>query len=308
MTLVRNTHQWRIGDITITRIVEAEGLREPEYMFRGLTPEQVREQDWLKPHFATEAGQLISSIHAFVIEVRDRRIIVDTCVGNDKARRLPRWNMLQTAFLDDMAAAGYPAEDIDTVLCTHLHVDHVGWNTRFVDGRWITTFPNARYLFGRIEFEHWSRGPDPAKTGDAPSAVAENVMECDAIYKDSVRPIVDAGLHDLVESDHRLTDEIRLEPTPGHSPGHVSVVLSSRGETAIITGDLMHHPIQCALPELASNFDYDVERARNTRADFLQRNCDKPVLILGTHFATPTAGFIVNDSDGGLRFNCPRHS
>ena len=144
----------------------------------------VRQQDWLKPHFATEAGQLISSIHAFVIDDVHRRILVDTCVGNDKARRMPRWNMLQTAFLDDLAKAGYPAEAIDTVLCTHLHVDHVGWNTRLVDGRWISTFPNARYLFGRIEFEHWSRGPDPAKTGDAPSAVADNVMECDAIYRD----------------------------------------------------------------------------------------------------------------------------
>ena len=297
MTFVPNTHQWRIGDVKITRIVEAEGLRAPEYMFRGLTPDMVRQQDWLKPNFATEAGQLISSIHAFVIETRDRTIIVDTCVGNDKARRMPNWNMLQTAFLDDLAAAGYPAEAIDTVLCTHLHVDHVGWNTRLVDGRWIPTFPNARYLFGRIEFEHWSRGPDPAKTGDAPSTVAENVMECDAIYRDSILPIVEANMHELVECDHQLTADIQLMPTPGHSPGHVSVVVSSQGETAIITGDLMHHPIQCAMPELASNFDYDIEEARKTRMEFLTRQSDKPVLVLGTHFATPSAGFIVKTGD-----------
>jgi glyoxylase-like metal-dependent hydrolase (beta-lactamase superfamily II) len=292
MTVVHSTRQWRIGDIKLTRIVEAEGLRAPEYMFRDLTPDMVREQVWLRPDFATEAGQLISSIHAFVIETRDRRIIVDTCIGNDKARRMPRWNMLQTAFLSDLAAAGYPAERIDTVLCTHLHVDHVGWNTRLVGGRWVPTFPNARYLFGRIEFEHWSRGPDPRVTGDAPREVADNVMEAATVFDDSVRPIVEAGLHDLVETDHRLADGIHLEPTPGHSPGHVSVVITSRGETAIITGDLMHHPIQCTNPELASNFDWNVEQARATRLAFLRRTADRPILVLGTHFASPTAGYI----------------
>jgi glyoxylase-like metal-dependent hydrolase (beta-lactamase superfamily II) len=294
---VSRIHRWRVGALTVTRIIEAEGLRAPEYMFRGLTKQMVREQEWLKPNFATEAGDLISSIHAFVIDTGDRRIIVDTCVGNDKERRMPRWHLLQTAFLDDLAKAGYPPERIDTVLCTHLHVDHVGWNTRLVDGQWKATFPNARYLFGRIEFEHWSKPPHPTKAGEAPQEVAENVMECDAIYRDSILPIVEAGLHELVETDHQLTDQIALMPTPGHSPGHVSVVLSSLGETAIITGDLMHHPIQCAMPELASNFDFDVELARKTRADFLDRHSDKPVLILGTHFATPAAGLIFRSGD-----------
>ncbi|HWV41735.1 MBL fold metallo-hydrolase [Pseudorhodoplanes sp.] len=302
MTGSPRVHRWRVGDVTITRVIEAEGLRAPEYMFRGLTPDIVQGHQWLRPNFATEAGQLISSIHAFVIESADRRIIVDTCVGNDKARRMPIWNGLQTAFLDDLAAAGYPPERIDTVLCTHLHVDHVGWNTRLVDGRWVPTFPNARYIFGRIEFEHWSRGPEVVKTGDAPVAVAEIVMECDAIYQDSILPIVEAGLHELVEYDHQLTSEIRLMPTPGHSPGHVSVVVSSKGETAVITGDLMHHPIQCAMPGLASNFDFDVEMARKTRAEFLARHADKPILVLGTHFATPTAGYIVSTGDS-FRFS-----
>jgi len=297
--------RWRIGAVTITRVVEAEGLRAPEYMFRDLTAEIVREHDWLRPDFATAEGQLIGSIHAFVIETGKRRIIVDTCVGNDKARRMPRWHMLQTAFLDDLASAGYPAERIDTVLCTHLHVDHVGWNTRLAGGRWVPTFPNARYLFGRTEFEHWARGPDPALTGDVPAAVAQDVMEADTVFDDSIRPIVDAELHDLVACDHRITDEVALEPTPGHSPGHVSVVIASRGETAVITGDLMHHPIQCALPDVASNFDWNVEQARRTRLEFLRRHADKPVLVLGTHFATPTAGFIVTDG-AGLRFRAAR--
>jgi len=305
MSRSARVNQWRVGAITITRVIEAEGLRDPEYMFRGLTKEMVREQDWLKPDFATDAGDLISSIHAFVIESGDRRIIVDTCVGNDKERRMPRWHMLQTGFLADLAGLGYPADLIDTVLCTHLHVDHVGWNTRWVDGHWVPTFPNARYLFGRVEFEHWSRGPDPAKTGDAPAAVAANVMECDTIYRDSILPIVEADMHELVECDHHLTAEICLMPTPGHSPGHVSVVLSSQGETAIITGDLMHHPIQCAMPQLASNFDYDLDEARKTRADFLAQYSDKPILVLGTHFATPSAGHIIKSGES-FRFSWVR--
>ena len=297
--------RWQIGSVAVTRIIEAEGLRAPEYMFRGLTPEMVREQDWLQPDFSTDEGQLISSIHAFVLDDGGRRIIVDTCVGNDKARHMPRWNMLQTTFLDDLAAAGYAADSIDIVLCTHLHVDHVGWNTRLINGRWVPTFPNARYLFGRTEWEHWSQGPDPALTGDAPPEVAQNVMEASAVYEDSIRPIVEAGLHNLVESYHHLSDEIWLEPTPGHSPGHVSVRIASNGEEAVITGDLMHHPIQCALPELASNFDWSIAQARATRLDFLKRYGDRRILVLGTHFATPTAGWIETSVEG-WRFRASR--
>ncbi|MGD9920637.1 MAG: MBL fold metallo-hydrolase [Pseudorhodoplanes sp.] len=300
--------RWQVGSVVITRIIEAEGLRAPEYMFRGLTPEVVQQEDWLKPDFATQEGQLISSIHAFVIDDGRQRIVVDTCVGNDKARRMPRWNMLQTAFLSDLAEAGYPAASIDIVLCTHLHVDHVGWNTRLDGGRWVPTFPNARYMFGRTEWEHWSRGPDPALTGDAPPEVAQNVMEAGAVYEDSVRPIIEAGLHDLVESDHRLSDEIWLQPSPGHSPGHVSVRISSRGEEAVITGDLIHHPIQCALPQLPSNFDWNVALAQKTRIDFLKRVADKSILVLGTHFATPTAGWVQANGEAWHFRTHPRDS
>jgi glyoxylase-like metal-dependent hydrolase (beta-lactamase superfamily II) len=142
----------------------------------------------------------------------------------------------------------------------------------------VPTFPNARYLFGRVEWDHWSaeaRGPDD-----------------DDILGDSVRPIVDAGLADLVEMDHRLTDEVWLEPTPGHTPGHVSVRIESQGAHAVITGDLMHHPIQCSEPDIRNNFDSDPEAARLTRRAFLGRHADRPVLVLGTHFASPTGGWI----------------
>jgi glyoxylase-like metal-dependent hydrolase (beta-lactamase superfamily II) len=294
MTLTIGKDEWRIGDVKVTRVVELEGPREPEYLFRGLTPEEVQREAWLRPQFATENGRLLGSIHAFVLESGGKRIIVDTCVGNDKPRRRGIWNKLTGNFLAKLAAVGYPAESIDTVLCTHLHVDHVGWNTRLVDGRWVPTFPNARYLFGRAEWLHWSQEQGANITGDVTPEVAENVLEARVVYEDSVRPIVDAGLHDLVDPHHRITGEIWLEPTPGHTPGHASVGISSRGQTAFITGDMMHHPIQMARPELSSNFDWSMARAQATRRSFLGRNADRPVLILGTHFPAPTAGWAVS--------------
>lgn len=226
---------WQIGDVKITRVAELGGAPFPStFMFPAATPELVQRHAWLKPHFAHEDGRLFGSIHSFVIESGKRRIIVDTCVGNDKARAVQAWNMLQGPFLEQLAEAGFPPESIDTVLCTHLHVDHVGWNTRLVNGKWLPTFPNARYLFGRREWEHWSSEAAQHRDGD--------------VMGDSVRPIVDAGLAELVDMNHVLTPEVRLEPTPGHTPGHVSVRISSQGEEAVITGDLMHHPLQCAEP------------------------------------------------------------
>ena len=285
---------WYVGDVKITRIVElGKNVRTPDFVFRNLSQEDVKRQTWLQPHFATDDGRLISSNHAFVLECGTRRIIVDTCLGNDKLRKIALWNQRQGSFIEDLGAAGYPVDSIDTILCTHLHVDHVGWNTRLVGGRWIPTFPRAQYLFGRTEWDHWSREKSDQLDGDVTPHVANNVLEARACYDDSVRPIVEAGLHRLVESDEAITDEISLFPTPGHTPGHVSVSIVSRGEQAIITGDMMHHPIQCAMPEVSSNFDYDIAKALATRADFLKRNSNKPVLILGTHFCAPTAGWIV---------------
>jgi glyoxylase-like metal-dependent hydrolase (beta-lactamase superfamily II) len=164
------------------------------------------------------------------------------------------------------------------VLCTHLHVDHVGWNTRLENGRWVPTFPKARYLIGRREWAHWkdeAEGPDRT------------------VRNDSVRPVIYAGLADFVEADHRVTPEVRLAPTPGHTPGHVSVVIESKGSKAVITGDLMHHPVQCGEPGWASRFDVDPDQARATRRAFLEQCAKEGVLVLGTHFATPTGGRVV---------------
>ncbi|MDP6346398.1 MAG: MBL fold metallo-hydrolase [Alphaproteobacteria bacterium] len=291
------TDNWQIGDVRITRIVELSATRTPDFGYRNLSTEEILRESWLRPHFATDDGQLKSCIQAFVIETPGRRIIVDTCVGNDKERGNPVWHQLQGPFLDDLAAAGYPPDGIDTVLCTHLHIDHVGWNTMLVDGEWRPTFPNARYLFGRVEWEHWQQETVSAIAGDVDHEIAEAVIDCAAVNRDSIGPIIAAGLHELVDMDHRVCDEVGLEPTPGHTPGHVSVVIASAGQRAVITGDLMHHPIQCALPGVASKFDHDVGRAQTTRRDFLGRYADDEVLVFGTHFAAPTAGRVVSHGD-----------
>jgi len=169
------------------------------------------------------------------------------------------------------------------VVCTHLHVDHVGWNTMLVDGRWVPTFPNARYLMGRIEYAHW--------TGQ------RERDDMTAILADSVAPVWDAGLVDLVETDHRICDEVSLAPTPGHTPGHVSVRIASCGEEALITGDFMHHPCQIARPEWSSTADSDPDAARRTREAMLTGLAGTPTLVIGTHFAGRTAGRIVRDGD-----------
>jgi glyoxylase-like metal-dependent hydrolase (beta-lactamase superfamily II) len=278
---------WQVGEVRITRIqeIEAPGM---DFVLPDATPENLAQIPWMAPHFVDARGRALGSVHALVIEAPDKRIVVDTCIGNDKPRRLPTWNQLQTRFLHDMQDAGFAPESIDAVACTHLHVDHVGWNTRLVDGRWVPTFPRAQYVFGRVEWQHWS---------------AEQRGETPTIMADSVQPVLDAGLATLVESDHRLCDEVQLEPTPGHTPGHVAVRISSRGEEAVITGDLMHHPCQIARPHYGSVADSDSEQARATRDAFLARYADTPTLVIGTHFAGPTAGRLVRDGDA-YRLDC----
>ena len=274
--------KWKIGDVTVTRIVELEVAGKATWILPDLTPANIATIPWCRPHFATDDGRVVMSVHALVVESQGRRIMVDTCVGNDKTLNVPNWNKRQGPFLSDLEAAGFPAESIDTVLCTHLHVDHVGWNTRLENGRWVPTFANARYLWHRAEYEHWAQ-------------TEQDIYG--PVVQESVRPVFDAGAVDLVEPTHAVTSEVALEPTPGHTPGHVSIHISSRGEEAVITGDLMHHPAQCAHPEWHSSADSDGTQAERTRRDFLARYADCPVLVIGTHFAAPTAGRIVRDGD-----------
>ena len=277
-----NQGKWRIGDVTVTRVVEIEATGGMSRVIPDAKRERLKEIPWMYPHFADENGRMRGAIHALIVEAPDRTIMVDTCVGNDKERGNPAWNQLQTAFLDDMEKAGYVLDAIDTVLCTHLHIDHVGWNTMLVDGKWVPTFPKARYLIGQVEFAHWQADTD---------------LDQVAVMADSVLPVFDANLVDLVETDHQITDEINLMPTVGHTPGHVSVMIKSNGEEAMITGDFIHHPCQFAHPEWSSSFDTDPVQSAQTRREVFDRYADTPTLIIGTHFATPTAGHLKRDGD-----------
>jgi len=275
---------WNIGDFKVTRVIEMEVAGGTKFILPDATKEAALELDWMIPHFATDEGRLIMSIHALVIETPSQRIVVDTCIGNDKERNIPGWNNLQTSFLEDLTAAGYPPDTIDTVLCTHLHVDHVGWNTMLVDGEWVPTFPNARYLFAEPEFTYWTTSGDEDHYGD--------------IIGDSVQPVVDAGLVDLVDWEHEVCPGVQLEPTPGHTPGHVSIHLTSNGDEALITGDCIHHPCQMSRTDWCSSADFDQPAGQATRDRLLSKYVDTDVLFIGTHFATPTAGH-VKALDGG---------
>lgn len=276
--------KWQVGAVTITKVVEVEATGGTKFILPQATPEAVAPYDWMKPHFVDENGRLRMSVHALVVETPSRRIVVDTCLGNDKeGRGVPGWNKLQGPFLENMTKAGYARESIDTVMCTHLHVDHVGWNTMLVEGKWVPTFPNARYLMARSEFEYWQSESDNAEQRN--------------VFSDSVQPVFDAGLVDLVDTDHRICDEVRLVPTVGHTPGHVSVRISSEGEEALITGDFIHHPCQMARPDWAATVDYDPVQSTKTRREMFSNLAGSGVLVVGTHFATPTAGHIERDGD-----------
>lgn len=231
----------------------------------------------LYPHFGTPEGHLRIAVHALLVEAPGLRLVVDTCIGNDRPRRMTGEVPLQTDFLAKLTAAGRTRESVNAVVCTHLHVDHVGWNTMLSDGKWIPTFPNARYLIGREEYDYWRQVTDEGHV---------------AIMADSLQPIIDAGLVELVAMDHRLSKEICLLPTPGHTPGHVSVQIESQGALALISGDFMHHPCQIAHPDWAPPFDTDIAAATQVRKHMLEQVADKPILVIGTHFVAPTAGHI----------------
>ncbi len=278
---------WQIGDVSVTKVTEMEKF----WPFSALLPggeDLADAHPWLKPDFLSDDGRMILSIHALVVRSEGMTIVVDTCCGNSKERPgAPAFDNLDTEFLARMSDAGVHPDEVDVVVCTHLHVDHVGWNTTLVDGAWVPTFPNARYLFVEAEYEFWRA--EPQKYGP--------------VFEDSVAPIMDAGLADIVGSDHRITGEVRLESTPGHTPGHASVVIESGGSTAVITGDMTHHPVQFAHPELASSADWDQSMSTATRHEAYGRWADGR-LVIGTHFGGRTAGVLTSQGDA-YRFDPP---
>ncbi|MFQ5829382.1 MAG: MBL fold metallo-hydrolase [Candidatus Methylomirabilia bacterium] len=279
-----------LGDVTIDRVVE---LAQSSVPTTTLLPDSTSEalakhHDWLAPHFLdARTGNMLSGIHTYIVRTPQHTILVDTGVGNDKPRPdRPNWHMRQGSYLDDLAAAGVAPETVDLVVCTHLHVDHVGWNTRLVDGRWVPTFPNAKYIFTGEDWEFWR----------AEHAAGAEAHGC---IGDSVLPVVEAGQVLLVDSTHIIDDHVQLEPSPGHTPGHVCLRLTTSAGNAIFSGDLMHRPVQVAEPQWSSCFCTDPARSRATRRAFVEHHADSGALILAAHFPAP--GRIVRGG-GGFRF------
>ena len=270
---------WKVGRVKITRIVEMD-LPVPATVMPQATAAELRKSAWLYPHFVSEDDTILKlSVHALLVEAPGLKLVVDTCVGNDRPREITGGEPLATPFLQHLGEAGWSRHAVDAVVCTHLHVDHVGWNTMLENGRWVPTFPKARYLIGRREYDFWSAYDDE---------------EQQAMLGDSVKPIVDAGLAALVELDHVISPEIRLTPSTGHTPGHVSVMIESEGERAVITGDMTHHPCQLAHPDWTFG-DNDPKAAALTRSRLFAEWADQTILVIGTHFPAPTAGRVVRD-------------
>jgi glyoxylase-like metal-dependent hydrolase (beta-lactamase superfamily II) len=279
-----------LGPVTISRVVEIGRSSFPTaMMLPGSTPEAIAAHlSWLKPDFFDEAtGDLGSRIQTYIVRTPAHTILVDTGVGNDKHRgENAAWHLRQGTYLDDLRAAGVTPDAVDYVLCTHMHVDHVGWNTRLVNGRWAPTFPRATYVFAGEEWEFWKHE----------SATGKDPYGC---IDDSVLPIVSSGQALLVDSDHAVDEYLRFEPWRGHTPGHAGIRLTTPAGEAVFSGDLMHRVVQVAEPQWSSQFCYDPDLAAHTRRDFVERHADSRVLILASHFPRP--GYIVRAA-GGCRF------
>lgn len=278
-----------VGDLTIQRVIELEGRFVPALdMLPGLTPELLAaNREWMQPHALTSDDVLILCFQSYVVRTPHHTILVDTCIGNHKQVARPAWNMkTDDNYMRALAAVGLTVHDIDYVMCTHLHVDHVGWNTRLDNGRWVPTFPNARYVFGRQEYEHWD---------------ALSKIEVNRVYLDSVLPVVEAGRADLVDKDFQLGDHVRILPTPGHTPGHTAICFGKSRDDAVMTGDMFHTPLQMRYPGLSSIYDVDRKQAAATRWTFLEKYCGTDTLCCTAHFPSPTIGRIKRWDEG---FKC----
>ena len=281
------------GAARIDRVVESEEpILDPLQIFPDATAADIASQmAWLAPRFYDESSRLlVIPVQGFVVRVRGNVIVVDTCVGDCKARRRPMFHQQRRGWLGRLAALGVPPESVDYVVCTHFHVDHVGWNTRLEDGRWVPAFPNARYLFTREEWDYWR------------SAEGLRAMERSGDYMgDSVLPVVAAGLADFVAMDHELLPEVRLLPAAGHTPGFVCVDIRSSGERLVLAGDLLHTPLQCVFPEWSTRFCTDPQGSARTRVRLLSEWAADGTVMLPTHFPSPSAG-IVERKNGAFSF------
>lgn len=273
-----------VGDLAIDTILETESIamRLADILPKSTPEALAAERGWLEPRFARlEEGLGFLAFHSYLVRTPRHTIIVDTCVGNDKQRPgLASFHQLRTGWLDNLRATGVSPDQVDYVMCTHMHSDHVGWNTRLENGRWVPTFPNARYVFARREYQHRER----AHAADPAAGMG--------MFADSVLPVVQSGQAVLVDSDFALDDHVRLEPAEGHSPGNVLIHLRSRGDAAVLSGDVMHHPIQVMYPEWSAAFCEDPVLSASCRQQFMETHAEAGTLVLPAHFPAPTAGRI----------------
>ncbi len=268
----------QLGDIVINRILELETpFVRPLEFFDEALPEVVEpHRSWLEPNaLDPETGKMIMPVQSYLIRTRHHTILIDTCIGCRKSYNgVPEWkDRRDDTWLHNLSIAGVNPGDIDYVFCTHLHVDHCGWNTRLMNGRWTPTFPNAKYIFAADEYK-------ASEAGDT------------AVFRENVLPVMEAGQAVLVHTDYALDDEIWLTPSPGHTVGHISVNIASRGRNAVMTGDMMHSPIQLAYPAWSPNFDHDPVLSAETRKHFLDSHCETDTLVLTAHFPSPSVGFV----------------
>lgn len=277
--------RWRVGSATVARIDETVQSWPISRLIPAATTEALAPyRGWFDPGHLSATDEMLLNFAGFVIDSSRGRILVDTCIGPEHAAGPGA----ESAFLENLCSAGYPPETIDAVVCTHAHFDHVGWNTVVDGGVRRPTFPRARYLFCDAE---WESVRDGVEEGNGLLASVER----------DVRFVVAAGVADVVPGSHRLSDEVWLLSTPGHSPGHVCVVVESDGTRAIISGDAIHHPVQLTEPEWGTGPDVDPALAASSRAALVDLLADTDTLLIGSHFATPTAGY-VRTTGGDVRF------
>lgn len=273
------TSKWTIGEVEIYQIIELEIGPIIQSLLKEATPEKIKTLDWLIPNFADQDGNLKALVQSFLIRSNGKNILIDTCIGNGKVRTdLPEWGNLQTNFLNKLEATGIKVSEIDTVACTHMHFDHVGWNTRFINDKWMPTFANAKYLFAKEEYNYWINKPTRELSDDH------------AGFSDSVIPIMEADLAQLVDNNYRIDSNVSLIPTPGHTPGHVSILIESKGKSALISGDFLYHPCQIAFPDWSTEADTDQALTVETRYKILSQLAENNTLLIGSHFSEPVIG------------------
>lgn len=282
-----------IGDAKITRIEETYGPTYPlRDIFAEFTDEHLaKHKHWLAPnHYEAETGRIKLSVQSWLLQIGGKKILIDCCCGNHKAKPgRPFWHMLDLPWLDRLAAAGARPDEIDVVMCTHLHHDHIGWNTRQRDGKWVPTFPNARYVFSKPDVDYFAKlDADPAT---APAEMGT--------FRECVVPILDAGKADLVGCEpFRLNDFMEIDSAPGHSPGHVFFKLESKGQRGVFIGDVIHHLLQVYYPDWNFPKNSDVNQARASRRKVLEYCASTGALVLPGHVGLPFAGHIEAAQDG----------